>query len=526
MPFKSLATDTLAVAVVTAPAVGTSEVWTVTTTPSDTPGRSNGLGATVGTTGYDFIVDDGSGEICHVTAVNVGAKQLTLTRGFAGSTPATHLVLASLVHLVTAESLNTIAGGLHAASHAAGGTDVVTLTEAQITALATDLASRAALGGRTTFSNAAYPAVATDKYIAQIGTLSAPRTVTLPTAASVGAGYMLYVADESGSITATNTITLAPHAGGDTITGVTKLGEAYRLARCVSDGVSNWLCDKVFMPLVQDFTPAGSYTSVIPPNCTTVQMIGQGAGSGGASGDRAAAGLVRGGGGGGGSGGVSQAIYQVSDLGGTGTTLTITVAAGTVGALAQTVDSTAGINSTSAAATTVVSGGITRLSAGGGTAAVGGTTAGGNGGAGGANSTFTGVVGGAGGASGAGVAPANSGTATAGGGGGGGGISAANADFGGGVGGIGARAYSGGSNVGGTAGTNPGGAGGNATVVQPGNPGGGGGGGGGSNAAGVGGTGGNGIRGGGGGGGGSSLNGNNSGAGGVGGDGWVRIIYQ
>lgn len=94
---------------------------------------------------------------------------------------------------------------------------------------------------RTTFSNANYIILSTDRYVAQIGTLSAPRTVTLPAANSVNAGQLLFIADESGTANTTNTITITA-AGADTINGAaTKairsgFGDAY----LVSNGSNSW----------------------------------------------------------------------------------------------------------------------------------------------------------------------------------------------------------------------------------------------------------------------------------------------
>lgn len=71
---------------------------------------------------------------------------------------------------------------------------------------------------RSTFSNADYTVLNTNRYVGQIGTMSAVRTATLPTAASVNAGQTLVIADESGTVTTTNTITIAA-SGSDTING-------------------------------------------------------------------------------------------------------------------------------------------------------------------------------------------------------------------------------------------------------------------------------------------------------------------
>lgn len=98
--------------------------------------------------------------------------------------------------------------------------------------------------GRTTFSDANYTAVATDRFIVQIGTLTAPRTVTLPAANSVLAGQQLIITDSSGTCNATNTISCA-RAGSDTINLVTTslvITSGRGGFTFTSDGVSNWHC--------------------------------------------------------------------------------------------------------------------------------------------------------------------------------------------------------------------------------------------------------------------------------------------
>jgi hypothetical protein len=80
----------------------------------------------------------------------------------------------------------------------------------------------------------------TDVYVA-LTSISAPRTFTLPAANSVNAGYEIEVADESGSVTSTNTITVQ-RAGADTLDGGTtvKIATPYAIKRFFSDGVSKW----------------------------------------------------------------------------------------------------------------------------------------------------------------------------------------------------------------------------------------------------------------------------------------------
>lgn len=98
--------------------------------------------------------------------------------------------------------------------------------------------------GRTTFSDANYTAVPTDRFIVQVGTLSAARTVTLPAANAVLAGQQLVVTDSSGTCNATFTLSCAA-AGSDTIN---LIGTSLVITSArggftfTSDGVSNWHC--------------------------------------------------------------------------------------------------------------------------------------------------------------------------------------------------------------------------------------------------------------------------------------------
>ncbi len=114
----------------------------------------------------------------------------------------------------------------------------------------TAAAHRTALNAPTqaaivTFSNAPYTITATTTvFVAQIGTLSASRTVTLPAASTFKAGDVLTVMDKSGTCTSANTIVIA-RAGADTIDGATSvtIAAAYGWRRFISDGVSQWSFD-------------------------------------------------------------------------------------------------------------------------------------------------------------------------------------------------------------------------------------------------------------------------------------------
>lgn len=97
------------------------------------------------------------------------------------------------------------------------------------------------LVSRATFSNANATIIAGTTLLAQIGTMSASRTATLPAASSLRAGARLTVVDESGTVTATNTIIIG-RAGADTVNGglFALIATAYGAVVLISDGVSKW----------------------------------------------------------------------------------------------------------------------------------------------------------------------------------------------------------------------------------------------------------------------------------------------
>ncbi len=96
----------------------------------------------------------------------------------------------------------------------------------------------------TTFSNANYTVLTTDVLVSQVGTMSAARLLTLPTAASFTGGTarrQLIIVDESGSVGALNTLVITA-AGSDKINGAgtLTLNSAYATAVLISDGASKW----------------------------------------------------------------------------------------------------------------------------------------------------------------------------------------------------------------------------------------------------------------------------------------------
>jgi len=119
-------------------------------------------------------------------------------------------------------------------------------------------AARAALdiARRTAVSNADYTILATDKVVAQIGTMSAARIFSLPTAALYPAGEELIIVDQSGTVTSSNKITVS-RASADTIDGATSVDIlfAYGFLKLISDGVSKW---KISSSSIATTTVAGT----------------------------------------------------------------------------------------------------------------------------------------------------------------------------------------------------------------------------------------------------------------------------
>jgi hypothetical protein len=94
---------------------------------------------------------------------------------------------------------------------------------------------------RATFNDAPYVISTSNCYVGQIGSMSASRTVTLPNASAVAPGGTVIIADESGTVTSTNTIVIS-RAGSNTINGNTTfaISVANGSVMLVSDGTSKW----------------------------------------------------------------------------------------------------------------------------------------------------------------------------------------------------------------------------------------------------------------------------------------------
>lgn len=208
-------------------------------------------------------------------------------------------------------------------------------------------------GVRDTFSNAAKAVNAGTGVLAQTGTMSASRAVTLTAASAYTAGSQLLIIDESGSVTTTNTIVVT-RAGADTIDGATTatISAAYGFLLLESDGSSKWTIVGQFTKAlvqgagllltegasaitadvigvnVQAFSTAGTATWNKPANALRCFCRLVGPGAGGGSGRCGAAGSDRFGGGGGGAGGVREAWLPASAF---ASSETVTVGGGGTG---------------------------------------------------------------------------------------------------------------------------------------------------------------------------------------------------
>ena len=93
---------------------------------------------------------------------------------------------------------------------------------------------------RIAVSDAAYTALTTDRLIAYTA-ITAARVVSLPAASTYPTGTRLTIVDESGAVSATDTITVAAN-GTDTINGGASalLSAAYGYVAIESNGVNKW----------------------------------------------------------------------------------------------------------------------------------------------------------------------------------------------------------------------------------------------------------------------------------------------
>lgn len=196
-----------------------------------------------------------TGDISIPTASNAATLATVNSNvGSFGSSSSSLAITANAKGLITAIAANSIQIAESQVTNLVSDLSTLTSNVALKLAIASnlsDVASKPAsrvnlnIDKRTTFSNADYTVLSTDKVVAQVGTMTAVRTVTLPLANTVNAGQEITVIDESGTVSSTNTIIIS-RSGADTISGATTetIGAPYAARRLISDGTSKWSLDK------------------------------------------------------------------------------------------------------------------------------------------------------------------------------------------------------------------------------------------------------------------------------------------
>lgn len=176
----------------------------------------------------------------YVWLSNTGVGDVTVTPSVSTINGASDITIA------TDETLLVVSDGsdYFAALVSAGGVSSVAGRTGVVTFQASDRnASGLNIDDTTTVGDADATIAATDRVVITSATFTNPRTWTLPAANALNAGQVLIVADAQGTVTTTNTITLA-RAGSDTINGATSavIKIPYGLAILWSDGTSKWIC--------------------------------------------------------------------------------------------------------------------------------------------------------------------------------------------------------------------------------------------------------------------------------------------
>lgn len=329
----------------------------------------------------------------------------------------------------------------HAATHAAAGSDPITLAQSQVTGLVASLAAKA-LGATTMTAGTG---------LTGGGDLSANRTFTVAygvTSSTACVGNDARLSDSrapngsaTGDLSGTYPSPVVAKLQG---VAVQSSAPASGDALIYVAGSTEWQSQPATD--VQAFSTAGVVVWTKPIGCKSVEIICIGGGGGGGSGHSHVSGN-KGGGGGGSGAGITAIKYAAASL---PATLTLTVGAGGAGGAGVSAPNDGNIG-VAGGVSTAISAGITYAYAIGGLPGSGGTNSGGA--PGGVSGTvgdalFLGGAGGAGGAS-ASVGATAAYSAGAPGGGGGGGMPGAGTAFAGGTGGTRLHIGTGGANTGG-----------------------------------------------------------------------------
>ena len=177
-----------------------------------------------------------TGAATTITSANLTANKAVISNGSGkvavSTTTDTELSYVSGVTSAIQTQINAKEPSFSVLPINKGGTNAITAAAARVSLN---------VESRSTFSNANYTVLSTDRYVAQNGTMTAPRTLTLPLASSMNAGQLLIIIDESGTLSATNSLNIVA-TGGNLINGQasTLLKTPYGITRLYSDGASGW----------------------------------------------------------------------------------------------------------------------------------------------------------------------------------------------------------------------------------------------------------------------------------------------